>query len=165
MTIISVVSGYSPGLIGEIIRLHGVYYEREWNFDPIFEAGCATRLGDFLKRLAPEKDRIFSVWEKERVLGSVIIDGSNPELDPNQAHLRFFIVADSARGKGIGKALIAAATDFLSGCYETAKLETFAGLDTARALYEAAGFKLAEEWETDKWGPIIREQRFEWRAG
>lgn len=98
-------------------------------------------------------------------MGSVIIDGSNPELDPNQAHLRFFIVADGARGKGIGKALIAAATDFLSGCYETAKLETFAGLDTARALYEAAGFKLAEEWETDKWGPIIREQRFEWRTG
>lgn len=164
MTGIRVVSGYSPGLIGEIIRLHGVYYAREWDFDPVFEAGCATRLGDFLERLDPEKDRIFSVWEDERVLGSVIIDGSNPQLDPNQAHLRFFIVSDGARGKGIGKALMAEAMEFLSGRYATAKLETFAGLDTARALYEAAGFRLTDQWQTDKWGPTINEQRLQWRG-
>ncbi len=40
-------------------------------------------------------------------------------------------------------------------------LYTFAGLDSARRLYEQAGFKLKEEQEANTWGRPMREQRFE----
>jgi hypothetical protein len=42
-------------------------------------------------------------------------------------------------------------------------LNTFAGLDAARALYEQAGFRLVQEVEAQTWGRVMREQRFEWR--
>jgi hypothetical protein len=40
-------------------------------------------------------------------------------------------------------------------------LNTFAGLDAARALYERAGFHLVDEIEGESWGRTMREQRFE----
>lgn len=39
-------------------------------------------------------------------------------------------------------------------------LWTFKGLDAASALYESAGFMLAEEWLGNQWGMDLPEQRF-----
>jgi hypothetical protein len=39
-------------------------------------------------------------------------------------------------------------------------LWTFRGLETARHLYEAEGFFLAEEHDVEQWGNIITEQKF-----
>ncbi len=53
------------------------------------------------------------------------------------------------------------------GCFSRRKsqqvyLSTFAGLDSARHLYEKCGFKLLEENEGNTWGVRVREQVFEW---
>ena len=37
---------------------------------------------------------------------------------------------------------------------------TFTGLDAARRMYEARGFRLVEETEAQSWGKSVREQRF-----
>ena len=46
--------------------------------------------------------------------------------------------------------------------FQRVYLSTFAGLDSARHLYEKWGFKLLEEHESDTWGVRVREQKFEW---
>lgn len=158
-----VLAGWRPGLAGEIIRAHAIYYAREWNFPAFFEAKVARELGDFLARLAP-RDALLSAWQGDEFLGSLAIDASDPALDPGQAHLRWFITTDAARGQGTGRALLAAAMDHLrrekfASCY----LTTFAGLHTARSLYESHGFTLTHEEDAQSWGITVREQLFTWR--
>ena len=59
------------------------------------------------------------------------------------AHLRWFIISDILRGKGVGRKLINRAIDFCkSKGYKKTYLWTFDGLNAARHLYENAGFKL-----------------------
>ena len=155
--------GWQPGLVGEVIRAHGTYYARDWNFPAYFEAKVAREMGEFLTRLA-DRDALLSAWDGATFLGSLTIDGTDPALDPGQAHLRWFIMTDAARGRGIGRQLVQAGMDHLrahdfASCY----LTTFAGLDAARRLYEQAGFTLAQEEEAQSWGTTVREQLFTWR--
>jgi hypothetical protein len=41
-------------------------------------------------------------------------------------------------------------------------LSTFAGLDSARHLYEKCGFRLVKEHESETWGVRVKEQTWEW---
>jgi ribosomal protein S18 acetylase RimI-like enzyme len=155
--------GWQPGLVGEVVRAHGTYYARDWNFPAFFEAKVAREMGDFLARLA-DRDLLLSAWDGETFLGSLTIDGTDPALAPGQAHLRWFIMSDAARGRGLGRQLVGEAMAHLrhhdfSSCY----LTTFAGLDAARRLYEQAGFTLTHEEEAESWGSKVREQLFTWR--
>ena len=50
--------------------------------------------------------------------------------------------------------------DFVGWFQRMRQGQTFKGLDAARHLYEAAGFKLAEESEGRQWGSVVVEQRF-----
>lgn len=42
--------GWAPGLIGEIVHAHALYYAREWNFGAFFEAKAAREMGEFVAR-------------------------------------------------------------------------------------------------------------------
>lgn len=44
--------------------------------------------------------------------------------------------------------------------FDRAELWTFAGLDTARSLYEKYGFTLIDERLGTKWGKEVLEQKF-----
>jgi ribosomal protein S18 acetylase RimI-like enzyme len=157
--------GWRAGVVGEVVRAHGTYYAREWGFGAFFEAKVAAEMGAFLARYGA-RDALFSAWDGEVFLGALTIDGGDPALADGQAHLRWFIMADAARGRGIGRRLVAAGMGFLreqgfAGCY----LTTFAGLDAARRLYEANGFTLTREADAESWGTTVREQMFELRLG
>jgi GNAT superfamily N-acetyltransferase len=94
-----------------------------------------------------------------RIVGSVAIDGE--DMGNGNAHLRWFIVDDGIRGSGIGRKLLTRAIDFCdrTGFAET-HLWTFDSLHAARRLYEASGFKLAEERRGEQWGEAVTEQLF-----
>ena len=80
------------------------------------------------------------------------------------AHLRWFIVSDVLRGRGVGNRLITTAIDFCRGKgYTQVYLWTFEGLNPARHLYEKAGFTLIETRRGTQWGTAVNEQRFELR--
>jgi ribosomal protein S18 acetylase RimI-like enzyme len=92
------------------------------------------------------------------VHGSVVIDAVG---DPGgAAHLRWFIVSDALRGRGFGHRLMHAAMHFCDARGLRVFLTTFAGLDAARALYEQAGFRLADERVDRTWGAPLHEQRW-----
>ena len=156
--------GWAPGVVGEVVRAHAAFYAREWGFSPFFEAKVAREMGDFLFRYDPAKDRLIRAEDEGNsgcFLVSLTIDGGDPEFADGVAHLRWFIVADGARGRGVGGALMREALGFLAGAgFRSCFLRTFAGLHPARHLYEGAGFVLDRESEAESWGTRVVEQRF-----
>ncbi|MBD0275040.1 MAG: GNAT family N-acetyltransferase [Acetobacteraceae bacterium] len=162
MSGVAVRHGWVPGVVGEVVRAHAVFYAREWSFGPFFEAKVAREMGAFLQRYDPAKDRLFRAEDGDgRFLGALAVDGGDSELAEGVAHLRWFIAADGARGRGVGGALMRAGLAFLAEAgFRSCHLTTFAGLDTARRLYEGAGFVLAGEAEAESWGTRVAEQRF-----
>jgi len=155
-------SGYIPGSIGRISELHGTYYHDHWGFGLYFEAKIAIELSEFLQRYDKSSDGIWIATVNGRVEGSVVIDGIHAENEG--AHLRWFIISDALRGKGVGRKLINRAIDFCkSKGYKKTYLWTFKGLNAARHLYENAGFKLIKQQSGVQWGATVNEQYFELR--
>jgi GNAT superfamily N-acetyltransferase len=155
------ITGYVPGSIGRLVELHGRYYARDWRFGCYFEAKVANELGELLARLNPARDGFWIAAEDSEVVGGLAIDGSS--VSP-AARLRFFVVEESQRGKGLGERLMRTALDF---CWNAGHrhlfLTTFAGLEAARKLYERHGFVLTEERPDRTWGVEVTEQRFDLR--
>ena len=155
------IGGYAPGALGAIVQLHGAYYARHWGFGTYFEAKVAADLAAFL---TPD-DRLWCARQEDRVVGALAIDGSHGGTSgppgKTDAHLRWFIVAQALQGRGLGRRLLQAALAFCRAReFRSVYLWTFAGLDPARRLYEAQGFRLAEEAPAATWGKTVTEQRF-----
>jgi len=150
-------AGPRPGAIGQIVALHGEYYGREWRFGPQFECEVATELGAFVARLDRGREGLWLALRGETVLGSIAV-----QSEGGAARIRWFITAPALRGLGSGRALLDAALGFCrERAYRRVFLWTFAGLDAARHLYEAAGFRLVEERGDELWGAPVVHQRFE----
>lgn len=154
------LKGYYPGVLGEITRLHAVYYHDQWGFDISFEAQEGKELCEFMSRFDREKDGLWTAVVDEKFAGSVAIDGRQAETEG--ARLRWFIVDPTLQGRGLGKVLVEKAVEFcrLVG-HKRIYLWTFQGLEAARHVYESEGFVLSEEQEVEQWGGIIKEQRFD----
>jgi GNAT superfamily N-acetyltransferase len=157
-----IVEGYRPGALGRLIEMHGVYYAREWDFGPFFEAKVASEAAAFFQRYDPKTDNAWFVLDNKRTIGSLIIDGGETYTALDIAHLRWFILEDECRGFGIGDQLMTRAMAFCDAkgfrlCY----LTTFAGLDAARTLYEQHDFQVISEEQSETWGTEVTEQRWE----
>lgn len=153
--------GYVPGCIGQVARLHAAYYAVAAGFGVAFEARVAKDLADFCLAYTPGRDGLWLARSTD-IEGSIAIDGAH--ADGGGAHLRWFITSDVVRGRGVGRRLLSQALAFADRRgYESVYLWTFAGLDAARHLYEAHGFRLVSEAPGDQWGKVVREQRFERR--
>ncbi|HEX5392422.1 MAG TPA: helix-turn-helix domain-containing GNAT family N-acetyltransferase [Rhodocyclaceae bacterium] len=151
-------TGYQPGIIGRIAQMHGTYYARKAGFGQFFESKVASETAEFAGRLDRPKNQLWSAWLGDAWVGSIAIDGE--DLEPGNAHLRWFIVDDAARGQGLGKRLLDAAIAFCRRQdFQRITLWTIHGLTAARHLYDAAGFKLEEEVNASQWGKKAREQR------
>ena len=155
-------AGYIPGAVGRVVEMHGRYYHHHWGFGFYFEAKVATELVAFFNGYKGQRDGFWTVHGDGQIQGSIAIDGADAEKDG--AHLRWFIVSDEFRGRGLGIQLLAKALDFCSDChYERVYLWTFEGLEAARHLYEGAGFTLVTEQPGNRWGKTVTEQLFERR--
>jgi GNAT superfamily N-acetyltransferase len=162
MSDINITKGYISGSIGRVVELHGTYYNAHWKFGPFFESKVAAELAEFIRRYDKNRDGFWTASLEGRIEGSITIDGIHNT--GKGAHLRWFIVSDALRGKGIGNRLIHSAMDFCrsKGC-KRIYLWTFEGLSPARHLYEKHGFQLIEQRNGRQWGTKVIEQQFERR--
>lgn len=159
---IRILKDYTPGAIGRVVELHGTYYHAHWNFGAFFEAKVAGGLAEFVNRYDDQRDGLWTAAVKGRIEGGIAIDGVHATQEG--AHLRWFIISDALRGRGVGKRLVDIALDFCRDKkYPRIYLWTFAGLHAARHLYEQAGFVLVEQHRGAQWGTEVQEQRFELR--
>ncbi|WP_319408322.1 GNAT family N-acetyltransferase [uncultured Desulfosarcina sp.] len=159
---VTVTRSYIPGAIGRIAELHGTYYAEHWGFGLFFEAKVATELSAFLTAYDPGRHALWVAAINGRVEGGIVIDGTHAA--ESGAHLRWFILSDALRGKGMGRQLINRAVDFCRGkAYRSIFLWTFEGLDVARHLYESVGFSLTRQQKGAGWGIEVNEQMFEYK--
>ncbi|MBR0681114.1 GNAT family N-acetyltransferase [Roseomonas eburnea] len=154
---ITIHQGWVPGAIGDIAALHARHYAESHGFDAFFEAKVARELGEFLLRLDPARDLFRCAVAGGRVLGSIALDCGE---DPASAHLRWFVLDASLRGRGLGRRWLeeAIAQARRAGAPQV-HLWTLAGLDAAGHLYEQAGFSLVEEIKAEQWGRRVTERR------
>jgi GNAT superfamily N-acetyltransferase len=111
-------------------------------------------------RYDEQRDVFRTALVGERIEGSIAIDGAHAETEGG--HLRWFIISNGLRGKGVGNQLMDTAMDFCrSRGYSRIYLWTFEGLNPARHLYERNGFRLVEQHKGSQWGREVNEQRFE----
>ena len=156
-----VVAGVAPADVDALVRLHGRLYWKERRYDRRFEAYVAGGLADMVARYDSVRDSLWVVKEKGRMIGSVaIVHGSGA-----RAQLRWFLVAPSHRGKGLGKRLMGAALRFArSAGYRSVFLWTTSELDAARHVYESAGFRRTSRKTHNVWGRRgITEERYSLR--
>ncbi|MEM9763072.1 MAG: GNAT family N-acetyltransferase [Pseudomonadota bacterium] len=156
------VRGFVPGLIGSVAALHGRYYAQSNGFGTGFEATVASDMAAFSARYDAARDLILSAWDGERLAGTVTMDDAPAEIPEGiegaPMQLRWFIVAPVAQGTGLGRRLMDAALSFAGP--RPVVLHTMAGLDRARALYEARGFRLIAELEAVRMGERQVKQTF-----
>ena len=154
---VEILSTYRPGALGRIAELHGRYYGEVWGFDRRFEIEVATELADFLTHYDAKRDGLWLALHEGEVVGSIVIDGRGAE----GARLRWFIVEPGHQAGGLGGALLDRALAFCRDRgFARVRLATFAGLDRARRLYEARGFRLVREYDDTDWGPRVTHQIF-----
>src|SRR4051812_48827493 len=151
------IGGYVPGSLARAVEMHATYYAKHWRLGRLFEAHVANELGELMGRFDPRRDGFWVARDDDQVVGCIAIDGRGAP----QARLRFFIVDDARRSKGLGERLMRAALGFCRDAgFRTVFLTTFAGLDAARTLYERHGFLLADQRPDRGWGVEVQAQRF-----
>ena len=153
------ITGYYPGVIGQITEIHAIYYYDHWGFDVTFETQVGRELSDFISAFRQGRDGFWVALLDGKFAGSIAIDGRHAHKEGSR--LRWFIVPPQYQGRGIGATLIERAVAFCKeGGHEQVFLWTSEGLQAARVLYERMGFFISEEHEIYQWGQNITEQSF-----
>ena len=140
-----------PGDLGWLVERHGAVYAREYGWDQSFERLVASIVADF----NPETDRAWIAEIEATRVGAVLC----VHHDETTAKLRTLLVEPSARGRGVGKALVdKVILHARQRGYTTLTLWTNDVLHAARHVYEKAGFTLQHEAPNRAFGHDLVEQ-------
>jgi DNA-binding MarR family transcriptional regulator/GNAT superfamily N-acetyltransferase len=130
------------GDIGWIAHRQGILYAREYGWDETYEALVAEILAAFVRNFDPEREAAWVAELDGEVVGSIFAVKKSDTV----AKLRLLYVEPSARGLGIGRRLVDECIAFARARnYRTLTLWTNDVLVSARRIYQAAGFVLADE--------------------
>lgn len=150
--------GLQPGDLGFLTYLHGKIYADEYGFDTTFEPYVARPLSDFSLCKDKSRQRIWVVEYQGKIVGSIAI----VDAGENEAQLRWLLLTEKTRGKGLGKLLVKKALDFCrKKGYRNVYLWTIDALPAARSLYVKYGFEVTEEIAHVMWGVEVNEQRYD----
>jgi DNA-binding MarR family transcriptional regulator/N-acetylglutamate synthase-like GNAT family acetyltransferase len=127
-----------PGDHGWVLERHAHLYDDELGWPPEFEALVARIVADFLTEHDPKRERGWiGELDGERA-GAVYCVRKSDDV----AQLRLLFVEDWARGVEVGRKLVDRCIRFArSKGYERMILWTNSSLESARRIYDAAGFE------------------------
>lgn len=141
-----------------VVRQHGIRYSAEFGWDERFEQLVAGIVAEFEKNYDPVVERCWIAEREGERIGCVFVVKKTAEV----AKLRMLLVEPSARGLGLGGALIDECIRFARSVgYRTLILWTSDALVAARRLYERAGFRLIAEEAHSMFGPAMLGQTWE----
>ena len=148
----------APGDFGWIVERHAVLYAREFGFNEKFEALVAHVAGDFLSCHDAQRERCWIAERNGDRIGSVVLVRKTDGI----GKLRLLLVEPSARGLGLGKALVADCIAFARQAgYRRVTLWTQDILLAARGIYRAAGFVRVSSEPYSECGPEMRSEEWE----
>lgn len=149
---------HRPGDMGWIVQRHGELYHASHGWDETFEAMVAGIAAKFIERYDPAWERSWIAEVDGRRAGAIALVRHSRTI----GQLRLLFVEPWARGLGIGARLVSECVGQARHVgYRKMILFTVAGLDAARRLYEAEGFRLVEEKPGHAWGKDHMEQSWE----
>jgi DNA-binding MarR family transcriptional regulator/GNAT superfamily N-acetyltransferase len=132
------------GDMGWIVHREGLGYAEQFGWDETFEALVARIVDQFLTNFDPSRERCWIAEIDGESVGHIFLV-KHPE-EPETAKLRLLFVEPSARGMGLGDALVRECVRFArSAGYKKVVLWTQSILMGAHRIYERAGFRLVEE--------------------
>lgn len=130
-----------PGDHGWVLERHAHLYEGE-GWPPQFEALVAGIVAEYLGDPDPVAERAWVAELDGERAGAAYCVRKSAEV----AQLRLLFVEDWARGLGIGRKLVEKCIRFArSRGYERMVLWTNSSLESARRIYDAAGFEQTKE--------------------
>ena len=131
------------GELGWVVHRQAALYATEYGWDWIFEGLISGIIARFVADFDPLREAAWVAEHQGEVAGSIFLMRGE---DPSCAKLRLLYVEPSARGLGVGAALVAACVDRARAIgYRALTLWTNDILVSARRLYQAAGFQLIAE--------------------
>jgi DNA-binding MarR family transcriptional regulator/GNAT superfamily N-acetyltransferase len=142
-----VLRPHRPGDIGWVVSRHGALYAQEYGWDQRFEALVAQIAAGFIERFDAAREACWIAERDGSNVGSVFLvqarDETTQAVEPGVAQLRMLLVEPSARGLGLGVALVNECERFArQRGYRRIRLWTNSLLLAARDIYQRAGYKL-----------------------
>lgn len=154
---VSIRTHIRPGDIGDIIRLHGLIYAKEYGWDYTFEGYVASSFAEFILSADKKRSCLWIIENEGKVIGSIGIVGRKGS---DEAQLRWLLILPDYRGKGYGLQLVKKALCFCrSQKFKSVFLWTVNNLEAAAHIYHSVGFQKTEEKTHRIWGKMITEVR------
>ncbi|MEU8894217.1 helix-turn-helix domain-containing GNAT family N-acetyltransferase [Nocardia sp. NPDC048505] len=130
-----------PGDYGWVIQRNAALYAAEYGWDASYETLVTKIVADFLDSHDERRERAWIAESGGAPVGAVFCVAE----DETTARLRLLLVEPSARGLGVGSALVAECLRFATAAgYTDMVLWTNDVLAAARRIYQRAGFRLTE---------------------
>jgi len=147
-----------PGDLGWVVMAHGEMYASEFGFSTEFEALVAKIVADYAAGPDPLREAAWIAERDGQRVGCVFLVAK----DEQTAQLRILLVDPAARGRHLGRRLVAECIEFAQRAgYKQMMLWTNEPLAAARHIYLAAGFSLVSEESHHSFGVDLTGQYYE----
>ena len=155
-----VLRPHRVGDMGWIVYREGLGYAEQYGWDETFEALAANIVSEFVANFEPSRERCWIAEIDGQNVGHVFLV-KHPS-QPHTAKLRLLFVEPSARGTGLGHALVNECVRFArTAGYRKIVLWTQSILTAAHRIYERAGFHLVKEEPHHSFGHDLIGQEWE----